>query len=327
MNAEKVATLIHRFILKVIEKEIVTEQDSLSKLFDLANTQKIIANLIVKPSEKGRGETFVLDEKYEDKIFRSIFFTVPKDSFYHYTSLENVFAILNSQKLQISSIAGMNDKSETDFVDKLLGRTFKNPLASNRIEMFNRRFILCFSGIRDHFNQWRLYGNDCKGACLCFKFKQPVKEDFYIVLGKVVYGNFIPKLVTDLYREVSNSKTKFEFRRLFLWKNFMKHEDYSYENEIRLLLFNSTIGGKKYPNKKKDFKINYFKILVPYVTFDLFDKNIPIDLTEIQLGPKCPELKLNEAQFRYYLNYFSQRRIIPHHVDVSSSTKDHYRTS
>ncbi|MBS1641226.1 MAG: DUF2971 domain-containing protein [Bacteroidetes bacterium] len=321
----RLAQLISQYLTRIfnVRYSSFTEVNQFENVRTLT-VEAIEANLSESRVSADNLSSFTLTEEFEDLFFRTLFEEKPDQEFFYYTSLNSILSILDYKSLQLTSIAGMNDKTEVSFADDLLGRTFKDPYNFTRITTFNRRYIMCFTDKKDHFNQWRLYGGDGNGVCVGFKYKKPKKHDYYVVFGKVIYGDEILKLITDLINDVKrNLRCNFSLRRLHLWKNFLKHKDYEYEAETRLLIYNRTKNGYKELDKK--FKLNFYNILVPYVTLDLFDDNLPIKITEITLGPKCPESSLNNAQLKYFLKEKTAKDNSYKGIKVGLSKIKHYR--
>lgn len=321
----ELAQLISEYLLRIFNVRYANLVDVNN--FDGVKTltiESIEENLYEYKSTSKEGISFALNEEFEDLFFQTLFEEKPDQEFFHYTSLNAILSILDYKSLQLTSIAGMNDKTEVSFADDLLGRNFKDPFNQTRITAFNRRYIMCFTNNKDHFNQWRLYGGDGNGVCVGFKYKKPKSHDYFVVFGKVIYGNEILNLITNLIADVKkNLHCNFSFRRLHLWKNFLKHKDYEYEAETRLLIYNRTKNGFKELDKK--FKLNFYNILVPYITLDLFDDNLPIKITEITLGPKCPESSLNNAQLKYFLKEKTVKDNSYKGIKVGLSKIRHYR--
>lgn len=290
-------------ISEVVSKRLNKFFDEItSKFSDTLNRPDLAASYIETLLLKGKKDSkYYLENKFEETILEAIFGIKPKDSIYHYTTFEALYSILENKELHLSSIAGMNDKTETTYSDSLLksGKVFKMTLS--RIEQYNRRFIMCFTKNKDHFNHWRLYGNNGNGVSIGFKFKEPTSKKNYFALGRIVYGKYLPDLMTKLFEDIKNEiGNEFSFRRLYLWKNYFKNEDYEFETETRLLFFNRE--SNRYDKLEKFYKINYYKILVPYVKVPLDNDCLPIEIDEIVLGPNIPETDLNLIQLRYYLD-------------------------
>lgn len=283
--------------------------------------ERISRHLKTKRENKA---TYILDKDYEDEIFASIFKIDPKINLplYHYTSLSTAFSIMSNNEIYLSSIAGMNDRSEQTYVDELMGKPVINKISLSKIAMLNRRFIISFSEKEDNLNQWRLYGEQAKGCCIQFQKKNIPLTKYYWVLGKVLYGDDLLRSINALNEEIKKSTTVLEFRRLYLWKNFIKSKDYEYECEIRLLLFN--YKDEDIPLDEIHFRVKKDSILVPYVNFSLGENFLPLTLTGVQLGGNVPDAEINKAQFEYLVH---RSRYSPHlsNVKISISKIRHFR--
>ena len=176
--------------------------------------------------------------------------------------------------------------------------------------------------------QWRLYADDSKGVCLELKVL-PEQLDTNFILKKICYGK-----VGNIHSELEliksiRSKLKdelnidFEFKTLNTWKHFFKPYDYAVEQEVRLLY----LHNNSYVLPKKDCVLTTsHQILNPFVDFILNDPIMPIRLTRIVLGPKCPENKINKKQFQQYIRELrlnTEYDLIG--VEVGLSTINNYR--
>lgn len=255
---------------------------------------------------------------FENGLFNLILDDLrPYTKVYRYTTLDTVFATLNNLSLRMNGIAGMNDISEVEYVDHYLDNTFNIYSNPKELKTLNKRFISCCSTLSDNLNQWRLYGDDCKGACLVFKvsggFKLPGLQLKQISYGSKINGlNFhleleLIKFILDEVKVKTGQLLK--FRTLEIWKHFFKPYEYKEEKEVRLLLIlsaSSSIKGEGQDtpvhNLKKEWNLTAsHKILAPYVTVPLFDKILPIQLEKVVLGSKCSERVLNQQQFQLFL--------------------------
>lgn len=254
---------------------------------------------------------------------------------YRYTTLETVFATIDKKSLRLNGIPGMNDISEIGYVETYLDEDFVPFKTINDVDQLNKRFILCSSTLKDDLLQWRLYGDDCKGACLVFSLKDQ-KNIPGLQIRKINYGievneeNFHPELelianIIDFVK--SNLNESFQFRALSIWKHFFKSFEYAPEKEVRLLLVLNQHNNLKGEDSNNLHSINKtwclttsHKIANPFITIELRDKDLPIELTEIILGAKCPEILTNEMQFSQLLK---ERNMAG--VDVKISRIKNYR--
>lgn len=100
---------------------------------------------------------------------------------WHYTNFNALDGIMNNKEIWFSSVAGMNDKSESnDFIDKL-ERAVLEELEQNQSEKAkevfdkirfelkkNYPFIFCVSYAGDDAAQWERYANNGQGVALVF---------------------------------------------------------------------------------------------------------------------------------------------------------------
>ena len=93
-------------------------------------------------------------------------------------------------------------------------------------------------------------------------------------------------------------------------------EDYSIEQEVRLLFFDN---ANPYVKNREWIKTTDHSIINPYVEFDINNTKFPLILKEIILGPKCPEKLTNE----YQLNELIQQK--EYLIEVKSSSISNYR--
>lgn len=106
-------------------------------------------------------------------FFYHVFNDKHLSSFYHYTSFESLFYILNSGHLHINALTGMNDRSDVDFVNNHMGKTWENPYHYLTTAYHNAHFIFCLTEAKDQLNQWRLYGDDANGVMIEFTVERP----------------------------------------------------------------------------------------------------------------------------------------------------------
>ncbi len=212
-----------------------------------------------------------------------------------YTSLSTLLEMIKDDKIKMYGLAGMNDKSEIDYIERVLSHSIA--LLNPRI---NKLFIMSCSEDKkeDDLTLWRLYGDDCRGVCLKFELKE--KNDPF-VFRKIKYLNkdsdLIGKLkdLVDFVYDLTGHT--FVFETLHEWCHFIKSEDYKVESEVRMLY--------KLCDKENDDKIsgwvlaNGTNVITPYkeFTFDEF----PLKLKEIILGPKFPASGTNLFQLRALL--------------------------
>ncbi len=256
---------------------------------------------------------FIESENNNFNSFENIFFTYLLGEFkaktiYRYTTLNTLFESIKNLSFRMSGIVGMNDKSETNFVDhyiqkkesKIISEKPLNLKHHNTISSLNKRYISSCSTRKDDLTLWRLYGDDAKGVCLGFKINTE-KNNSSFLINKVKYANSKGELkeldfIAEIIRNVkSETNYNFEFRKLKIWRHFFKPYEYEIEKEIRILAIDNEFLEKI----NEDWVLtNSNSIINPVIDFRLNDLKSPFQLNEIIIGPKCPEKTTNLVQIR-----------------------------
>ena len=263
-----------------------------------------------------------LEDEYEYNLFNNLLYDEKLRRFYHYTSMESLYFILNSGKIHLNSLVGLNDKSELNLVNNYMGKGFSNPNHPVTIAYHNTHFVFCFSENKDQLNQWRLYGDDAKGVMLEFDIDHHMFPYRNMKISKVAYSLDLFRLIKEWLAYCKNDlKVSFGFHQIDYWKFFYKNEDYKDENEVRLLVKNP-LNPNLPPFTQEKYKLNRYGIIVPYLEIDCVgaDHHL-IRLKNIMIGPKCAEADLKQAQINYMLS-----RVYPEYeIHVEKSRIDHYR--
>jgi hypothetical protein len=247
-------------------------------------------------------------QTFENKFFSLLLGTLEDTKIYRYSSLSTLFESLNKLTFRMNGIFGMNDKSETNFVDfyfkkkesKLLSDKPLDRLHHKTISSLNRRYICSGSSSIDDLTLWRLYGDDAKGVCLVFNLN-PNKFNSSFLIRKVKYAseNGVLNeldLIAEILNEVKNKTNfEFEFKKLKVWKHFFKPFEYSIEKEIRILVVDDGINEKI---NEGWMLTNNNSIINPFIDFRLNDNKSPFQLEKVIVGPKCPERITNQVQIR-----------------------------
>lgn len=241
-------------------------------------------------------------QSFENQFFIKLIGEFKEKSICRYTSLNTLYFMLNNLTFRMNGIAGMNDKSEVNYVDTyLLG--VEKPLYKehyNTIIAMNKRYISSCTSInrKDDLTLWRLYSEDGKGVCLVFNVRTKYLKN-KILLNRVKYADKNGRNAELDYLKAIKDEVEaltgfnFEFRKLGYWKHFFKPYDYSIEEEIRLLVIDDDTLTKV----NSDWVITReHRILIPFIDVALNDAAFPIRLSEIILGPKCPEKEVNLVQ-------------------------------
>jgi hypothetical protein len=237
-----------------------------------------------------------------------------QDEIAKYTTLETLTAMLQSGKIRMNSIVSMNDKTETDFLEDTT-RNYKEDYErdNDKCLFADKDFITSFTTKIDDLDMWRLYGDNAKGVCMVFKRKDKEKDGLY----KIRYIDPDKEPLKSINSFTNNLKSKgirFHLWQLHKYCHFIKHSDYSSEEEYRLLERCEAPDGW-FINRDNG-------ILTPYIEKDLEPtrkNNFPFQLDEIILGPAMRESKANQMQI-FYLSYQYENSI-----KVSLSMINSYR--
>ena len=233
---------------------------------------------------------------------------------YRYTSLNTAFEILKKGRIKLFGIAGMNDASEPNYIEEIL---YQSGIQTSNAEK-NKIFIMsCSIGKEDDLTQWRLYGDDAKGACLTFR---TVRKKGGFVVRKIKYIGQNSKPIQKLIKLIKYVEDLTEYMLVFNtiheWCHFIKPKDYEVESEVRLLYQLSD-------NDKTDGWVlsNGTNIINPYIEIDLLNEDFPLKLIDIKLGPKCPERETNRFQLEEFIKDSSKLK----GISISESDIKNYR--
>ena len=240
--------------------------------------------------------------RVENLFFENLLDKFADNQICRFTTLNTIFDMINYNSYRMNGLAGMNDKSEVNYVEKYFGSDVTiTEEAIKDTEERNKRFISSCTRLdkSKDLTLWRLYADDGRGVCLVFDVNHTMLDDYTIVINKVKYAdsNGIHKeldFLKDVIREVENETGfPFEFQKFGYWKHFFKPFEYTDEEEVRFLVIDNDI----IPKLKTDWIMTYsHSIINPYVDFRLNTPDFPIKLTKVILGPKCPESEINSVQ-------------------------------
>jgi hypothetical protein len=253
----------------------------------------------------------------ENLLFRALLNDdKPINRVYRYTTLSTLFATLNYNSFRMNCLVGMNDTSEVNYAESYLTNkveSFENA-PWQTIDAHNRRFISSCSQKRDDLTQWRLYADDSKGVCLILKVKPDFSSTDFLV-KKISYGetsgkhpelDFVKTLILTLKDDFG---IILDLKTLGTWRHFFKPADYAVEEEVRILYTQTD------RSKSKDWLLTAsHNILNPFVQFTLNAAELPVELSEIVLGPKCPEKEINKKQLEQFIRELRNRT----HIDKLS---------
>lgn len=249
---------------------------------------------------------YATEEKDEHGFFKALLSTYDKDYICRYTTYEALERILRDKKQSVCSIVCMNDKSECYYADAYLAKRNKAKFGK-KVEVDYKKVNKCMISscthirLADKLSLWRMYADDGKGVCLKFKInKNLLKEKgFHLFCVDYAYDEKGKHWILDLLAHIRKMKIidyTFDFEEWHIWRHFFKPSHYDDEYEVRLLYFNEDTDRFKW------IKTGDSQILAPVVEFEITENNneFPLELSEIILGPKFPEVETNAEQIRYF---------------------------
>ena len=247
----------------------------------------------------------------ENRIFRLLLKDdKPLTKVYRYTTLSTIYSMLNHNSFRMNCLVGMNDTTEVNYAENYITGTNKDYTQApwQTVDAYNKRFISSCSLKDDDLTQWRLYADDSKGVCLVLNVNvEQLNSKF--VLKRISYSkkdcthpelDLIKKIIATLKDTLH---VDFVFKTLSTWRHFFKPYDYAVEEEVRLL----------FVSHEDSFKKGWLltashNILNPYVEFKLNDNDLPLQLSEVVFGPKCPEKEINLKQFEQFTRELRKKK-------------------
>lgn len=210
-----------------------------------------------------------LEKELSEKLFFNPFSNDNPKTIYHYTSLQGLKSIIETQKIYCTNINFLNDKKEYKYgVDLILGiiKNLKNEDSNTHIlemvEMnidliFNsERYVICFSKNGDLLSQWRAYANHGRGVAIGFDFKL-----FKTTTEQVLRGKHI-----EYVEDYQNKRIK-DFIQIIIQfyekkKDIIDWEDSTYDKTVAKIVIKyleDIIAYYKNPcfDEEKEYRFQY----------------------------------------------------------------------
>lgn len=267
-------------------------------------------------------------------------------SLYHFTTMNGLLGIVGNNKIWFTDYRFLNDKNEISIIYNNLIAKLKDInyiKSSKQLQIYFNNFtrnyslgICSFSNNYDSLAQWRLYADDCQGACIGFNrslwdtrsaanwksfppitgsiydecFKKPFVTDLIKCEYKDIndYVNELTIEFNDYFIEIEkndsklkdipslSSEEKLKYINLLKRISAWKHMDFSYEKEERSISI----------TPKTDIKIRAsHNSLIPYYELNISPSFSFDNYHMIILGAKC-DPNTNEAieyLFDYHVQY------------------------
>lgn len=243
----------------------------------------------------------------------------------HYTSMDSMFSILNSQALRMYNCLNLNDAKEIEYANS----QFNIELSPEETKNFKQNnFVTSFCEYdmilqNDDFNLWRLYGNQGHGVGLVFEVENMNDSWDEVFIGKVFYDmndSIIRKFsaFVEFHKEFNRVHKLFENTPSILSAIalHLKDDIWKTENEVRLfahcpfdeydLQREYFEGQNHYLSGTMEHAINKSGKVVSYVNLPLnqekvfreFKKHISDELAKDYLS-SFPHLKLKRIVLGY----------------------------
>ncbi len=290
----------------------------------MSNQEKIILNSRSWASLKYQLANHLLKNAFSnDKLNHKI---KPYETIYHYTDINGLIAILESQSLFSTNINFLNDSKEfkhgVELIDKnikLIKETAKNKkLLQNLKKETNTildidKYVICFSKNGDLLSQWRSYGNKGKGIAIGFEPHEMEGSMAEQIFGlDIIYDENIQNEIIEEYLKIIPDY--FEKQKdLFDWKGYdynslvsnttieflediistFKNPSFSEEQEFRIEY--KVDGTHNKPNDKKIFFRSSENLIIPYIKLTsnykndiVYNLDKPNDEKRLEVGNKLP---------------------------------------
>lgn len=249
-------------------------------------------------------------------IKKTLSYNSDDKNFIHYTSLNTLNFLLpskngkdkSSPRLRLSNARQMNDPNEGYTFLELIGvKKEELPVTDYETSSF---YFASMSQIGDGQNledslpMWKQYGDDAKGVNLTYhaKYIQDLVDDgieIYRVCYKVSEEEDVKKAINNIKDEFNKIRNRDDaekqqtfFSALRLIDNIrylFKEEDYSYENEYRII--------KSYEGKEHEiFPFKNANSAIPGL-YVYLDKELKY--SKIKLGPKCEDIDFIAPYIKY----------------------------
>lgn len=122
------------------------------------------------------------------------------ETIYHYTSLEGLIGIIESQSLYASNLYYLNDRKEyqhgIELILEIVRDLKREKLNSGILSKVERnidlikqseRYVACFSSDGDLLSQWRAYGSNGRGVSIGFS-RENIEDGFF---SQLIHSNMI----------------------------------------------------------------------------------------------------------------------------------------
>jgi hypothetical protein len=264
------------------------------------------------PSWGSSGPNFHFDLSNIYKHYNgSPYYYQKKLEFLHWTSVQNLFSIINNAELRLYNLWNSEDNSEFEYAAKLLS------LAPKQINLIKERYYIASFCEKENLSSdylWKIYGKNYSGVAIHFEIVNNIDDAENFIISNVYYR--LPKEFKKFNDEVLELKAKYKNAFNFDFNNwrfagFYKKKPYEQEKEIRLALiypFRSEIDSLKFIrkelklNKRRNRVVAYFPLKLWVDPDSSYFKTLEIEnfkmINPFQYNhPSMPQLKIKTVYF------------------------------
>lgn len=186
---------------------------------------------------------------------------------YHYTTIENLESILDSETIRFYTVENFSDEYERKLLFSVENRAkgiFTDNISNIKYDIrkvlnkeLSSDFIFIQSSTISHQNKylWKEYGDNQKGICIKLSIKKYIKYIDSIIIDSNIIPNYykvnyiqyennnfdeflqvVLNGIKELPLDLRNNMYIVWFFLLEYWRNFFKRKDYKREEEIRLVI-------------------------------------------------------------------------------------------
>lgn len=249
---------------------------------------------------------YTFKRSFENRFFQALLGTYAGREIVRYIPFASAYRSLNEETIGMVSLIGMNDVSECYYTDQYIAQKKGEKPSTNILpaerKLLNNTFILSCNELskEDDLTMWRLYGDNCKGACIKLLIeKDLVEKNDTFILAPVSYGkdkdthpelDFINSIIS-----LNVGGKNLTFETWCYWKHFFKDYRYSVEKEVRLLYTGSGCGKRSWI-LVKDNEIPCTISIFPIKCLPNHSNVFPLTLKEIMIGSMCTDQKTKKSQ-------------------------------
>lgn len=243
--------------------------------------------------------------------------------FVHFTSIRNLFSILQENSIRLYSLTGVNDLSEIQHTLKDIAPNYPGFRLDDIVHSMKERtfvFSLCQSeiiGSKNELNMWRLYGDDANGCCIEFEIEHGYSTERDFGLGNCIYQELSLQrfLLANQEFENQTGRRLSNLSEVLKWPAcYMKNHVFEIEQEIRLIkwedydiqydVFNNEVNCGVDMNSRRDL-VHFMKLPLE----DFSGNSMRIFISKIYLGPKVDTQMKDKIEKYIWPYWFKQREL------------------